>query len=172
MTSTTRATSPAATPGAALTSKSMRPATIMTTGVRPAAWAAAAVHIAIMRKMWVSWPVSYINWSLLVIVRVQTSKPFLQGLILILSHEFEFNWYQGDECGSMEEFGAPLSVKYSFSNFSFKVNYYLKNSLFHCIRVFFSESCLWWLNCPFLFFLWCAEHLSASIHELRPDDEA
>ncbi|KAG2622265.1 hypothetical protein PVAP13_3NG274200 [Panicum virgatum] len=26
----------------------------------------------------------------------------------------------GDECGSMEEFGAPLSVKYSFSNFSFK----------------------------------------------------
>ncbi|CAL4890849.1 unnamed protein product [Urochloa decumbens] len=26
----------------------------------------------------------------------------------------------GDECGSMEEFSAPLSVKYSFSNFSFK----------------------------------------------------
>lgn len=26
----------------------------------------------------------------------------------------------GDECGSMEEFGPPLSVKYSFSNFSFK----------------------------------------------------
>ncbi|KAF8762972.1 hypothetical protein HU200_008819 [Digitaria exilis] len=26
----------------------------------------------------------------------------------------------GDECGSLEEFGAPLSVKYSFSNFSFK----------------------------------------------------
>ncbi|KAL6847148.1 hypothetical protein ACP4OV_023001 [Aristida adscensionis] len=26
----------------------------------------------------------------------------------------------GDECGSMEEFGAPSSVKYSFSNFSFK----------------------------------------------------
>uniref|UniRef100_A0ACD5ZXI2 Uncharacterized protein n=1 Tax=Avena sativa TaxID=4498 RepID=A0ACD5ZXI2_AVESA len=26
----------------------------------------------------------------------------------------------GDECGSMEEFGVPLSVKYSFSNFSFK----------------------------------------------------
>ncbi|VAI26754.1 unnamed protein product [Triticum turgidum subsp. durum] len=27
----------------------------------------------------------------------------------------------GDECGSMEEFGPPLSVKYSFSNFSFKI---------------------------------------------------
>jgi hypothetical protein len=26
----------------------------------------------------------------------------------------------------MEELGVPLSVKYSFSNFSYKVNYYLK----------------------------------------------
>jgi len=32
------------------------------------------------------------------------------------------------ECGIMEKFGAPLSVKYYYNNFSFKVNYYLKNS--------------------------------------------
>lgn len=64
-------------------------------------------------------------------------------MILTASHltSLKFNWEQGDECGSMEEFGAPLSVKYSFSNFSFKVKYISHNivrrirSLLHCIRV-------------------------------------
>jgi len=46
---------------------------------------------------------------------------------------------QGDECGSMEEFGAPLSVKYSFSNFSFKVTQYLKKFL-AVNELFLSES--------------------------------
>jgi hypothetical protein len=42
----------------------------------------------------------------------------------------------------MEEFGAPLSVKYSFSNFSFKVKYISHNiirrirSLLHCFSLY------------------------------------
>ncbi|PNT62299.1 hypothetical protein BRADI_4g01280v3 [Brachypodium distachyon] len=37
------------------------------------------------------------------------------------SSQHSCDYEDGDECGSMEEFGAPpLSVKYSFSNFSFK----------------------------------------------------
>lgn len=52
---------------------------------------------------------------------------------------------QGDECRSMADFGAPtLSVKYSFSNFSFKV--VGANSYVFCFVLFFLLNMLFLLK--------------------------
>ena len=45
---------------------------------------------------------------------------------------------QGDECGGLAEFESSSSVNYSFSNFSFKVFFYLvrnASGIFVCLDV-------------------------------------
>jgi len=152
---TTRATSPAATPGAPPTSMSMRPATSTTTGARPAAWAAAAAHTVVTtRKMYVCWIIRWFLYDQFPPFRLRCPGHFVALNLMIFPDETLSGWWVWQH-GRIwraivgEVFfqqlliqGNPISEKIPCCQRAVFVWILPPTSLV--------QSCLWWLN--FLFF--------------------